>query len=46
VLLQLGDRAEAGGRAHVVGQIFQPLSGQPFVLVDKLEIEELPADPD
>lgn len=42
----LGDRAEAGVMAHVEGQIFRPLGGRPFVLVDKLEMDEPPAEAD
>lgn len=34
----------AGVLAHVVGQIYRPLGGRPFVLVETLEILESPQD--
>jgi hypothetical protein len=40
----LGNVAVAGVQAHVEGQLYRPLGERPFVLVDKLELSEPPAE--
>jgi hypothetical protein len=42
----LGDHAEVGVMARIQGQLYQPLGESPFVLVDKLEMDEPPAEAD
>jgi hypothetical protein len=40
----LGDVAAAGVTAHVEGQLYRPLGARPFVLVERLEVGEPPAE--
>ena len=42
----LGDHAEVGVMARIQGQLYRPLGESPFVIVDKLAMDEPPAEPD